>query len=160
MLCTPPAFILSQDQTLEKFISYASMTRTIFSSYSFLASFTLLSIYNSSLTRSRISHFAMLCTISLVVQFSMTVPPSVGQLDYYTTITFVCQEFFWNFLKTFSKLPFAVCLPLGRLAYYTSFLGLCQGIFEKKFKKNRFSTIFTANQIFVDKFSYIWYNKA
>ena len=93
VLCTPPAFILSQDQTLEKIISYlSSLSYNLFSSYSFLASFTLLSIYNS---------FDEICTLlfalylSLVVQFSMTVRcPFSRQLCYYTTLALLCQYLF------------------------------------------------------------------
>ena len=101
MLCTPPAFILSQDQTLEKIISYLScLSYNLFSSYSFLASFTLLSIYNS---------FDEICTLlfalylSLVVQFSMTVRRLFSRrLCYYTTMLLHCQYFFEKFFKFFN----------------------------------------------------------
>ena len=102
MLCTPPAFILSQDQTLEKIISYLScLSYNLFSSYSFLASFTLLSIYNS---------FDEICTLlfalylSLVVQFSMTVRCLFR--DSFVIIPhllYFVNTFFKTFFKFFSR---------------------------------------------------------
>ena len=104
VLCTPPAFILSQDQTLEKFISQHLSVLTTFSSYSFLASFTLLSIYNSF---DEISYFALrnalynlsCCSIfndraALVLRDSLTIIPQ--------TFYFV-NTFFESFLKKFFK---------------------------------------------------------
>ena len=107
MLCTPPAFILSQDQTLEKIISYlSSLSYNLFSSYSFLASFTLLSIYNS---------FDEICTLlfalylSLVVQFSMT----------------VCRLFRDSFVIIPHLLPFVNTFFKTFLSFFRGFLKLC-----------------------------------
>ena len=108
----------------------------------------------------------MLCTISLVVQFSMTAQPlPERQLEYYTTYFFHCQPFFENFFKffLFSSTGFlyavSVCPLFGRLTYYTTYFFFCQGIFSKKFKKYRNLFSFAILQVFVDIFSYIWYNK-
>ena len=135
MLCTPPAFILSQDQTLENFISYLPLgSYNLFSSYSFLASFTLLSIYNS-IDEICISHFAMLCTISFVVQFSMIVlcPLSRTAWILYHN-TFPLSIPFLNFFsKSFFKASLWTVAPLSRRpAYYISFSSLCQGGYLKK----------------------------
>ena len=76
VLCTPPAFILSQDQTLE-LIVLKSLFR-VFQSFRafFLASFTfcLSSILFQNLTRflSHYTFFRFVLLQSLVVQFSMT----------------------------------------------------------------------------------------
>ena len=74
---------------------------TFSSSYSFLASFTLLSIYNSF---DEISYFALrnaLYNLSCCSIFNDRRRPLSGQLDYYTTPSFICQELFLIFLKKF-----------------------------------------------------------
>ena len=83
-------YIISKDQA----------SAITFSSYSFLASFTLLSIYNS-LTRSSIFALRNALYFSLVVQFSMTVryPLPRGQLDYYITSLSSCQYLFSKFFE-------------------------------------------------------------
>ena len=133
VLCTPPAFILSQDQTLENFISYTGLPAyDLLSSYSFLASFTLLSIYNS-LTRFALAF--LLCTYLLLFNFQWPLPPLSRQLDYYTTSLFLCQYLFLNFFAFFSRffdsdleLQLLTC-PLGQLSYFTTSLFICQYLF-------------------------------
>ena len=82
----------------------------------------------------------------LVVQFSMTDfhAPFAAEPDYYITTVLVCQEVFWNFLKTFSN---SLCLPPSsvRLAHYTTSSPVCQylfanffGFFQKKFFRRNF----------------------
>ena len=75
MLCTPPAFILSQDQTLECLYYILLSQVTISLSELFYLSFFYFLEYIYSLTRSVFSHLLMLCTSLFVVQFSMTVAP-------------------------------------------------------------------------------------
>ena len=79
VLCTPPAFILSQDQTLEKIVFPQACACTNLPScflalllleYTLLSMFLLKGIYEISFT------LLVLCTFSLVVQFSRTVPLS------------------------------------------------------------------------------------
>ena len=137
MLCTPPAFILSQDQTLEKIISYLSyLSYNLFSSYSFLASFTLLSIYNS---------FDEICTLlfalylSLVVQFSMTVRRLFRDsfviiphlLPFVNTFFKTFLSFFRGFFKALLVKYFLV--PSRRPQYSTTFAPFCQYLFAKFF---------------------------
>ena len=117
---------------------------TTFSSYSFLASFTLLSIYNSFW---RDLYFALALYalyFSLVVQFSMTVPPALAD-----SLTIIPHS--WGlvntFLKSFLRFFWILfgCSPirilfylfflfplLRRLVYYTPFITLCQYFFSKK----------------------------
>ena len=71
------------------------------SSYSFLASFTLLSIYNSF--DEIHTHFILLCTYLLLFNFQWPSLSSRGQLDYYTTSFLLCQYLFSNFFEFFSR---------------------------------------------------------
>ena len=99
VLCTPPAFILSQDQTLECLYYILHSQVTIFLSELFYLSFFYFLEYIYSLTRSVFSHLLMLCTSLFVVQFSMTVCRPSGQLDYYTTINSDLSTLFFNFFS-------------------------------------------------------------
>ena len=111
MLCTPPAFILSQDQTLEKIILPRSSRIVItFRAILILSFFYLLSIYNSYRRDSYFALFCnMLCTSLLLFNFQWPLlPASCGQLDYYITVLLACQYLFWNFFQNF----FEPCNPL------------------------------------------------
>ena len=98
VLCTPPAFILSQDQTLE-LIVLKSLFRVFQSVRAFFLSFfyfCLSSILFQNFTRSffrTIFCFRFVLLQSLVVQFSMTncaVSQNI-QLRYYITTILICQ---------------------------------------------------------------------
>ena len=71
MLCTPPAFILSQDQTLEKIISqvpkHLKPSRAIYLSFTFCLSSILNKLWRDQYCTCNALYF------SLVVQFSMTI---------------------------------------------------------------------------------------
>ena len=65
-------------------------------------SFTLFRVvfFKTSFDEIRTCFFALY--LSLVVQFSMTLPSTCGQLDYYITTKILCQYLFSNFSKIFS----------------------------------------------------------
>ena len=113
MLCTPPAFILSQDQTLEKIISYLScLSYNLFSSYSFLASFTLLSIYNSF---DEICTLLLLCTYLLLFNFQwpFAVFFATALLLYHTCfpLSIPFLKLFLSFFRGFLKSRLRYILP-------------------------------------------------
>ena len=99
VLGTPPAFILSQDQTLDKwyFISL-SRSKIWFVEFCFLAySFTYLKeLYEIVFTISVqvFLDFLVLCTFSSVVQFSRTAPP------HFQTLVFPRRNFSIPRMKT------------------------------------------------------------
>ena len=133
MLCTPPAFILSQDQTLEIIILYLSLAAqlTIFRAIFILASLTCLSIYNS-LTRFVFRTYYALY-FSLVVQFSMTVRCLFfGSLSIIPHRSSLVNTFFQSFFEFFST-RFSLRLSLAslrQLEYYITLLFECQVFFE------------------------------
>ena len=108
MLCTPPAFILSQDQTLECFVSnltyrqLKSIRAFFLSFFYFLESCTLFKLTDL--------YFAlfMLCTClccSIVKVQSLSAESRLqffAELCYYITLNSLCQYFFQSFLKFFS----------------------------------------------------------
>ena len=100
--------------------------------------FVLSFFFTLRIVRDSTSHFlCLLCTYLFVVQFSMTVLFAVfafaRRLDYYITLPSLCQYFFQNFFKFFSK------HPLGRQLHYFITLYLsCQVVF-----KNFFINFFT-----------------
>ena len=127
VLGVPPAFVLSQDQTLYKFVSLQRFFRfsVIISSlritrnycftlcYSLFADFTLIILLLSSLSSSekrnlrvpvlfvsivQFSRCKRLFSFSSEVQQSFSLPL---QLLYYTTFFEVCQEVFQNFFQSF-----------------------------------------------------------
>ena len=134
MLCTPPAFILSQDQTLEKFLSYPSFRSvTTFSSSSFVASFTLLSIYNS-IWRDLYFRTSQ-CFVQSLLLFNFQWPfasRSCGQPDYYTTSLLLCQALFLIFLKLFFSRSLSVKTMLARLTA-TRILYPFSGVLSSRF---------------------------
>ena len=134
VLCAPPAFILSQDRTLEIIVSKPlsrspsslgfprALRLTLFGSnlksellYSALFIFLIelyffisSAVFNSCLFAFRSSLPALQPQLSeltswyflvLVVQFSLSALPSLGQLSYSTTSLFNCQGVFSKKLK-------------------------------------------------------------
>ena len=92
--------------SLKNYISSPSGLKTFFRaiicSFYFCLSSILKKLRDSSFT-----HLHMLCTSSLVVQFSMTnvpFPSFSGQLVYYITIFSICQALFSIFLKFFQNI--------------------------------------------------------
>ena len=125
VLCTPPAFILSQDQTLEQIV-YQPFPVNI-KCVELVALFYFLSMHpvSSGCVSKNDEIFALasflLVLKSPVVQLSMInrgfdsvlafplpVSPwlSRGQLIYYTTFASTCQEVFKTFFKKVLSLPF------------------------------------------------------
>ena len=142
MLCTPPAFILSQDQTLEIIVSKHGFCRDLIFLLSSLALsffyFLLSSILICKNFRDPFQAFIALY-FSLVVQFSKII---LGQLafarrpSYYTTSFSACQylfKTFSSFLKFFdpssSNVVFPTLRDCGEPNYSTTFLICCQELF-------------------------------
>ena len=97
-----------------------------------LASFTLLSIYNSYRRDLHLHFFALY--LSLVVQFSMTIAiPFCGTARIlYHIRKSLSSTFLKVFQKTFSSTRHSSQMSVprfGRLAYYTTFIRVCQGVF-------------------------------
>ena len=149
MLCTPPAFILSQDQTLENIV-YLSPSYLGAKSYfrAFVALLLLLclsSILNlncSSLHRT----LCLLCTYLFVVQFSMTVRSAFASLlasALAATLLLYHTAFPLSipFLKVFSTFFGFFSVPsetsfLGDSSYILSLSFYFVKTFLKVFKKN------------------------
>ena len=131
VLCTPPAFILSQDQTLEQIV-YQPFPVNI-KCVELVALFYFLSMHpvSSGCVSKNDEIFALasflLVLKSPVVQLSMInrgfdsvlafplpVLPrlSRGQLIYYITFASTCQEVFKTFFKKVFRLPFGRCLSV------------------------------------------------
>ena len=112
----PPAFVLSQDQTLRKYL------RSAFSKL-----FCSLKNCSVALFLKHWIYFAWL------FNFQRTPAASRRQLIYNTTVTLSCQHFFKSFLETFEAVFFTCRLWLSAhpptYMYYTYFLLLCQDLF-------------------------------
>ena len=155
VLCTPPAFILSQDQTLEQIV-YQPFPVNI-KCVELVALFYFLSMHpvSSGCVSKNDEIFALasflLVLKSPVVQLSMInrgfdsvlafplpVSPrlSRGQLIYYITFASTCQEVFKTFFKKFFACRSGgVCsFPSARLADYITFPAACQGGGEDFFR--------------------------
>jgi len=97
----------------------------------------------------------LLCTYLFVVQFSMTVLFAAfafaRRLDYYITLSSLCQYFFQNFFKFFSK------HPLGRQLHYFITLYLsCQVVFKNFCRFVYFYTQICKKIIFLYHFNHIY----
>ena len=140
MLCTPPAFILSQDQTLE--CLYLILPRGRVKSWFELDCSLLfvwvvfLSELSSSVhAHTWISPCSMLVLSSCCSIFNdRSLLPFFAEPDYYITALSVCQPLFWNFFKFLFRgfLPAASC---GQLFYFTTFFSVCQPLFSNFFQK-------------------------
>ena len=119
MLCTPPAFILSQDQTLECFVLSRSLERyNHLRAFSLLFYFYFVCVFSLEFVRVLLRtfvfalYFSQADSLCFVVQFSMTgarsFPPGavsvLRRLDYYITSHPACQAFFQTFSDFFSRL--------------------------------------------------------
>ena len=99
VLGTPPAFVLSQDQTLRKYL------RSAFSKL-----FCSLKNCSVALFLKHWIYFAWL------FNFQRTPAASRRQLIYNTTVGLLCQHFFKSFLETFEVVFFTCRLWLSALA--------------------------------------------
>ena len=119
MLCTPPAFILSQDQTLECFVLSRSLERyNHLRAFSLLFYFYFVCVFSLEFVRVLLRtfvfalYFSQADSLCFVVQFSMTGACSfpsgavsvLRRLDYYITSHPACQAFFQTFSDFFSRL--------------------------------------------------------
>ena len=135
VLCTPPAFILSQDQTLECFVSKPSievlnLNPSLIALYLFLSSISLRIVEFRSHTIHESLHVQCLY-FPLVVQFSMTdfAAALFAEPDYYITVLSLCQEVFSKFFELFQVFSFPKPPARGQLAHYTTPFLICQYLF-------------------------------
>ena len=110
VLCTPPAFILSQDQTLEKWYFLRRNAWNLYRANLISLCFTFcLSSILSEIHKICIAH-TMLCTFLLLFNFQGSMcRPFWRQLAHYTTLPPSCQEPFLLFLNFFGQ----ICLPVA-----------------------------------------------
>ena len=106
VLCTPPAFILSQDQTLEQFVSQLPLVVNIFFIRAIYSSFTyfleLCSLWFFDRFFFALAFFALYFLLLLFnCQVSIS-PPFSRQLHYSTTFQLICQAFFESFFYFFA----------------------------------------------------------
>ena len=128
MLCTPPAFILSQDQTLEIIISYLGLPsynlfELFFLSFSYFVEYinSWVSLKNSSLTRLVFRTYNLLCTYLLLFNFqwpllslfrdSLVIIPH--SLLFVNTFLKLFSKFFSGFWQSFKR----CILPPSRTAF-------------------------------------------
>ena len=139
MLCTPPAFILSQDQTLEIIVSKRrSLCDLIFLLSSLALSFFYFLLSSILICKNfprSVSSFS-LCTSLLLFNFQWSVFVSLSRdLVIIPHRSAFVNTFFETFLKSFLRLAFAqlwaILLPpsLGEPVYYTTSLASCQELF-------------------------------
>ena len=143
VLCTPPAFILSQDQTLEHFVSSLTLRldkifiRALWLSLPFRVFAPRLHDAELSLYRNfrdfRTRFFActsISCCSIVNDQFLSLHSLSRAQLYYYTTSRDACQGGFESFFDFFSS-PSA---RGGSVLYYITCNLFCQEVFSNFFK--------------------------
>ena len=127
MLGAPPAFVLSQDQTLYKWYlitykvlnlcNFSDTIACVLSNYLFLELFIVFFPNTFKVPQ-----------VSVLFNFQGPVPTvSRGQLIYYISLSSVCQELFWRFFELSGRLAGAV---LRQLFDFTSFRSFCQDLFE------------------------------
>ena len=122
VLSTPPAFILSQDQTL---IFLVRPVRTLLSDFfSFFLTFFLLFIFLDELTWVWFLHNYSVLKDRHVAVLS-------DNVIHYILLSRFCQEVFSSFFLSFL---FSFSLT-GQLVYTTIFLLFCQAVFLKKSSK-------------------------
>ena len=135
MLCTPPAFILSQDQTLEIIVlKHGSCRDPILLSSLALSFFyfCLSSILICKNFRDPFQAFLSLCTSLLLFNFQGSFqPPLLRRPQYYTTFLPACQYLFQKFFEFFQALPTRRGRPLARaFIYYHSHSILSRGFLK------------------------------
>ena len=135
MLCTPPAFILSQDQTLEKWYIKCLKALNIFLS-SLIALLLFVWVVFSKNCEICSCTYYMLCTSLIVVQFSMTVRSLLDRFTVsfatawllYHSAFALSTPFFKVFWKLFrGRLSSALgCCSSWQLVYYSIHTFFCQ----------------------------------
>ena len=150
MLCTPPAFILSQDQTLEIIVlKHRLLCDPIFLLSSLALSFFYFCLSSILICKNfrdpfQASYIALY--FSLVVQFSRIISlPFLRQLDYYTTFFPVCQylfQKFFDFFQSFFRSGSAVAVLLADSLIIIS---LCTRFVKGFCKKNQKNCDFVKN---------------
>ena len=152
VLCTPPAFILSQDQTLENIVSYHRSPDAKIYSRAFVALLLLFELYLTlfRIVRVYFALLCLLCTSLFVVQFSMTdptrlsprlCPRSRGDSIIISHCLPFVNTFFKTFLSFFRLFSFVslvsppLCLSARQLVYSITFFLVCQGVFKNFSKK-------------------------
>ena len=136
MLCTPPAFILSQDQTLEIIVSKHRSSGSVIQSLCFrvllLAFFYFcLSSILVRIVRDPFAHtFICFVLLSCCSIFKDHSPPLSRRPLKYTTSSPVCQYLFKTFFKFFQGFFRDRCgAAETQLVYYTTLIRICQHFF-------------------------------
>ena len=104
VLGVPPAFVLSQDQTLHKFVYerglprwyqlFTNHSQLLLLCYSLFADFSYSSLVSKK-RNLRVPVFSSHCSVFKMHAFALLLQlSSVPQLLYYTTSRFVCQDLF------------------------------------------------------------------
>ena len=132
VLCTPPAFILSQDQTLEQIVSQVFRPKTFFlrvcdSFYLFwVCALHFCRTFLSKNFRDFRTRFCLYFYL-LLFNFQWSIRcRSRAQPRYYTTSLPLCQEVFEKFFEKFQNLFSWSLLKGGSVVYYTTSLSTCQ----------------------------------
>ena len=126
VLCTPPAFILSQDQTLKQIV-YHPLKRFDSFELFILAFFTFLELCSLWFWQILYSHllFCFVLLSSVVQLSSFNRGPFLRALVYYITLFPLCQVLFQNFFKIFLTgvwvISFASLFATALLFYHFPF---------------------------------------
>ena len=105
MLCTPPAFILSQDQTLEIIVlkhpeGWSNLLSSLALSFFYFCLSSILICKNFRDPFQALYSFVLLSCCSIFKDHS---PPLLRQLDYYTTFFPACQYLLQKFFQLFQS---------------------------------------------------------
>ena len=141
MLCTPPAFILSQDQTLEclyLILPSRASSNLLFECYLSFSYFCLSCIFLSEIFEFRSRTYFYACTSLFVVQFSMTVSLPRFRDSFVIisqTLLFVNRflQTFLTFFQIFCDIFVALELATCTLYHIVYFLSIAFLKFFKKF---------------------------
>ena len=150
VLCAPPAFILSQDQTLMfivfwMFLFLKTYTKSnlifivVFSTLSFwlldyfiLVVLIYLLILTTAFCLIQISHY-VICTLQIgyflkdIVYFSMYFFCSQFAVNsfYFSTTEYVLSTYFWKFFKIFLTTQYTPIFLFKKLKFYVDFCRNC-----------------------------------
>ena len=120
MLSTPPAFILSQDQTLVKSVCSVRMTLAIHPLLLFWKSLASITRINNVRSENFIFEFSGMVAVQLSM-FLFAV--SLRQLVYYISLAVACQQLFYF---SFSRISVVFRQP----EQFTIIFFLCQQLFK------------------------------
>ena len=134
MLSVPPAFVLSQDQTLyysciSKAVKLFEINPVHNACVITFCAFFILCLNSFFFVSSKEFQGSLL--FSCIVQFSRCCFKAFPRLLYYITSFRFCQVLFSSFFKNFFVISAS---PLGQLVYYITFSRVCQVLFQNFFQ--------------------------